>query len=283
MADEVVPGAVSDEAARGEAVGDLGREVERLTHTAGELQRLLELAIVDRDRRAGDAKRLTAERDEARGEVARHQADLAAAAGELLVSIPEAGTDAAKLLHANVMMRKYHIPELWAERDEARAERDALVEACIVDTSPAARPWFCRIDGSWSATRAEAVEAIRIAAGLGAAGEGESLERARHDRQVAMDTLQAIEGTCHDAGVETARLGFEDMVRRLVAGRDALIEMCIYDRTEGGRWPRGALGPWHCVVTGTYHETRAEAVAALLDAAGPGAAREGTRCGNETS
>jgi hypothetical protein len=30
MADEVVPGAVSDEAARGKAVGDLGREVERL-------------------------------------------------------------------------------------------------------------------------------------------------------------------------------------------------------------------------------------------------------------
>jgi hypothetical protein len=68
MADEVVPGAVSDEAARGKAVGDLGREVERLTHTAGELQRLLELAIVDRDRYAGDARAAAAELETLRAE-----------------------------------------------------------------------------------------------------------------------------------------------------------------------------------------------------------------------
>jgi hypothetical protein len=36
-------------------------ELERKEHLVGELQRLLELAIVDRDRYAGEAKRLKAE------------------------------------------------------------------------------------------------------------------------------------------------------------------------------------------------------------------------------
>ena len=39
-------------------------------------------------------------------------ADKEAAAGELLISIPEPGSDMGKLLHANIMMRKYQIPEL---------------------------------------------------------------------------------------------------------------------------------------------------------------------------
>jgi len=50
--------------------------------------------------------------------------DYAEAAGELLGGLPEPGSEMAKLLHANVMMRKYRIPEL-----EARvAELEAFVE-----------------------------------------------------------------------------------------------------------------------------------------------------------
>jgi hypothetical protein len=44
-------------------------------------------------------------------------ADIAAAAGELLVPIPTPGSDAARLLRANIILRQ--------ERDEARAERRA--------------------------------------------------------------------------------------------------------------------------------------------------------------
>ena len=50
--------------------------------------------------------------------------DYIAAAGELLVSIPDVGTDTAKLLHANVMMRKYQIPELQAEIKRLSDELD---------------------------------------------------------------------------------------------------------------------------------------------------------------
>lgn len=39
-------------------------------------------------------------------------ADKEQAAGELLIAIPEPGSDMSKLLHANTMMRKYQIPEL---------------------------------------------------------------------------------------------------------------------------------------------------------------------------
>lgn len=45
-------------------------------------------------------------------ELSKIKEDIELAAQELGVKIPVAGTDAAKLLHANVMMRKYRIPEL---------------------------------------------------------------------------------------------------------------------------------------------------------------------------
>lgn len=65
----------------------------------------------------GNLARLAADvvrqRDEARAELDRHRQDIADAAGELLVAIPEPGTEKAKLLRANVLMRR--------ERDEARA------------------------------------------------------------------------------------------------------------------------------------------------------------------
>jgi len=67
---------------------------------------------------------VVAERDEARAErdaalatVRTLNADIAAAAGELLVPIPTPGSDAARLLRANIILRQ--------ERDEARAERRA--------------------------------------------------------------------------------------------------------------------------------------------------------------
>jgi hypothetical protein len=77
------------------------------------------------------------ERCSLRAEVARLKAELAsvrsdmeAAAGELLVPIPAPGTDVAKLLHANVMMRKYRIPELRGRAEIAERERDRLRAAC---------------------------------------------------------------------------------------------------------------------------------------------------------
>ncbi len=61
----------------------------------------------------------------AREEASARRADLAAAAGELLVPIPPPGTDAARLLTANVLMRR----ERDAAREKARRLTEALAEA----------------------------------------------------------------------------------------------------------------------------------------------------------
>jgi hypothetical protein len=54
-----------------------------------------------------------------KSQVARYDADMKEAAGELLIPIPEPGTDAAKLLAANRLLR--------GERDRARAEMNRQV------------------------------------------------------------------------------------------------------------------------------------------------------------
>lgn len=48
------------------------------------------------------------------------EADFKAAAGDVPIPLPEPGSDLAKLVHANVMMRKYVIPELEQKVDEYR-------------------------------------------------------------------------------------------------------------------------------------------------------------------
>ncbi len=63
------------------------------------------------------AERAEQERDAALATVRTLNADIAAAAGELRVPIPTPGSDAARLLRANIILRQ--------ERDEARAERRA--------------------------------------------------------------------------------------------------------------------------------------------------------------
>ena len=59
-----------------------------------------------------------AERDRLAGELEAARQDVEDAAGELLVSIPPPGTEGAKVLLANVAMRR--------ERDKAREESNAL-------------------------------------------------------------------------------------------------------------------------------------------------------------
>lgn len=54
-------------------------------------------------------------------QLSAYEADINEAAGELMVPIPEPGTDASKMLHANVMMRKYRIPELQQEIETLKA------------------------------------------------------------------------------------------------------------------------------------------------------------------
>lgn len=54
-------------------------------------------------------------------ELAEHREDVRLASGELLIPIPEPGTETARLLRANVLMRR--------ERDEARAQVKGAKEA----------------------------------------------------------------------------------------------------------------------------------------------------------
>ena len=53
-----------------------------------------------------------------RAELAEARRDVEQAAGELIVAMPEPGTDMARVMLANAMMRR--------ERDEARRDRNAL-------------------------------------------------------------------------------------------------------------------------------------------------------------
>lgn len=56
----------------------------------------------------------------------QYRKDIEDAAGELMVKIPEPGTDLAKVLHANIMMRKYKIPELQSQLTQLRQENEKL-------------------------------------------------------------------------------------------------------------------------------------------------------------
>jgi hypothetical protein len=71
------------------------------------------------------------QRDALAARVAAMEADMAAAAGECGVALPEHGSDTAKLLHANVMMRKYRIPGLQARVAELEAESKAWHDAGV--------------------------------------------------------------------------------------------------------------------------------------------------------
>jgi hypothetical protein len=68
-----------------------------------------------------------------KAELSTIKSDMEAAAGELMVPIPAPGTDAARLLHANVMMRKYRIPELRRRVEMAERERDAILDSPVVE------------------------------------------------------------------------------------------------------------------------------------------------------
>ncbi len=61
---------------------------------------------------------------EMHAELAEARRDIEMAAGELMVAMPQPGTDMARVMLANAMMRR--------ERDEARRERDRLREAVEV-------------------------------------------------------------------------------------------------------------------------------------------------------
>ena len=52
------------------------------------------------------------------------EADLIEASGELMIPLPEPGTDIAKLCHANIMMRKYRIPSLEERIDELQRKNE---------------------------------------------------------------------------------------------------------------------------------------------------------------
>ena len=76
--------------------------------------------------------RVTGERDavrgelaEARAQIAAHETDLADAAGKLLVPIPMPGTETAKLLRANVLLRR--------ERDDAAQAQQADFDSLYAD------------------------------------------------------------------------------------------------------------------------------------------------------
>lgn len=90
------------------------------TPEAPELQRLRDAADQIVREHAEAQAQIVRERDAALARVASLDADLRLAAGELRVPMTEPGTDMARLLAANVMMRR--------ERDEARDEVQGLTQ-----------------------------------------------------------------------------------------------------------------------------------------------------------
>lgn len=75
--------------------------------------------------------------------LAAHEADLAAAAGELLVPVPTPGTDAAKLLTANVLLRRENsrftalVNRVRTEREERAAWLTSLPAGSCGNPPPA--------------------------------------------------------------------------------------------------------------------------------------------------
>ncbi len=67
------------------------------------------------------------------------QHDVEEAAGEFLIDVPRPGTTIAVLLHANVMLRKYRVPELERRIAELTDARDKLVASlarCVMGEAP---------------------------------------------------------------------------------------------------------------------------------------------------
>lgn len=79
--------------------------------------RALEAELAEARRGLGDLREASALQ---KAELDEAQRDVAKAAGELLVEMPEPGTDMARVMIANSMMRR--------ERDEARAALTELIE-----------------------------------------------------------------------------------------------------------------------------------------------------------
>ena len=119
---------LADVNARAETIDTLRAKAEELVQ---ERDQAHELLAGEESLRVAQAE---AERDAAQEQLRQVAADMHAAAGELRIPIPEPGTDAAKLLHANIMLSKYRIPRLDSDRDAAlkevarlRAQLDEMV------------------------------------------------------------------------------------------------------------------------------------------------------------
>lgn len=118
--------AVKERNAAWEESRALRAEVKRLMEERDEIHDAIGIVGVDEPMTTLDAaQRLKAERDSLR-------ADLSAAAGDLPVPVPVPGTDMARLLSANVLLRKERDEACEGEsaraveRDAARKERDDL-------------------------------------------------------------------------------------------------------------------------------------------------------------
>lgn len=92
---------------------------------------------------------------------AQHEADLKAAAGEVLVPIPEPGTDASKMLRANRLLiaerhtLKQHLAQVTEERDEAQQQVAVLRPSGTY-------AWKSRAEAAESALTAQREELDRL-------------------------------------------------------------------------------------------------------------------------
>jgi hypothetical protein len=175
----------------------LAAAVEALTRDLAKTERLYRLSIQygNQKREQCDAaearvEALTAERDAAR-------ADVVAAAGELRVPMPRSGTEAARLLAANLIMRgerdaaRTRLAEVERERDEARV--------LLVDADGHFQAWRDEAEARESvlAARCERLEgALRDAAGYALGGGEHARTKAAEWSALAADEAPARACLC---------------------------------------------------------------------------------------
>jgi hypothetical protein len=185
-----------------------------------------------------EVARLTAERDEAR-------ADAIAAAGELLIPIPPPGTDLARTLSANILLRR--------ERDEAHS--------ALTRSEEARREAERRAERWWEVLCETVTELGQIApeAAAYAAGWAKTI---RNERDAAEAKAEALREALHAE-------------RWLAAWRRemAILNSAVTTRAQARR----QRGWWHKANQRSSRAAKREAAArrALLPSDAPGDAGEG--------
>ena len=99
--------------------------IARAVGTMGEVEAQLAATRVQIDAVMQHYHDECAEAHRVRATIERHEADIAAAAGELLVPIPVPGTVTARLLRANILLRR--------ERDDAARAQQADFDSLYAD------------------------------------------------------------------------------------------------------------------------------------------------------